>query len=292
MKHIIKQFLLLSFLLLFVLFPQITIEGAGNGLLLWYQTIIPALLPFLMMTQLFLYSGSYIMILAFFCGYPTAARLANERLTCGIISSFKARFYLYLCNNASIAFLTGYVCHGILGNTVPIWKFLFWIYTPVFTFGILYYSIFISRERHSSTAKQAIASYSSTMKHPAADSSAMPTLDESMTNAFSIIMKIGGYIMLFSIAANFISLFPLSSHWKAMILGVLEITNGLQAISGLSMDPIKKTALIAAMCSFGGLCSAAQTKSVLTQSKLSITRYLLVKIFCSICTYQLVIFTY
>lgn len=283
MKHIMKQFLLLSFLLLFLLFPQITIEGAGNGLLLWYQTIVPALLPFLMMTQMFLYSGSYIMIFAFFCGYPTAARLANERLACGVISSGKARLYLYLCNNASIAFLTGYVCHGILKDQISPLRFLFYLYCPVFAFGIFYYFFFVRKDTGNHASPNTCTSL---------DSPITPTLDESMTNAFSIILKIGGYIMLFSIAANFISFLPLSSHWKAMILGVLEITNGLQAISGLPMDPVKKTALIAAMCSFGGLCSAAQTKSVLTQSKLSITRYILVKIFYSICTYQLVRFTY
>lgn len=280
MKMFLKQVLLISLLLLFVLFPRITIEGAGNGLFLWYQTIVPALLPFLMMTQLFLYSGSYIMALAFFCGYPTAARLADERLASRFISPARARFYLYLCNNASIAFLTGYVCHGLLDGAVPVWKFLFWIYFPVILFGASYYVIIVKKEAPSAP-DSCVSSHAP-----------MPTLDEAMCSAFTIIMKIGGYIMLFSIAAGFISCFPFSSYHKALLLGLLEITNGLQAASGLPLPPDTKTALIAAICSFGGLCSAAQTKSVITQSELSITRYLLVKLFCSVCTYQLALLFY
>ena len=247
---------------------------------------MPALLPFLMMTQLFLSSGSYIMLFAFFCGYPTAARLSNERLACGRICPPEARAWLYLCNNASIAFLTGYVCHGLLRNTVPTWKFLLWIYAPVILFGGIYYLLFVRRKTRA-------ASPGAPVSVPGGQAARDPvSLDESIAGAFSIILKIGGYIMLFSIASRFLSFLPISAFRKALAMGVLEITNGLQAISALPLQPAKKTALIASVCAFGGLCSAAQTKSVITRSELSITRYLLVKLFCCICTYSLAILTY
>lgn len=278
MPLISKQLLLIPILFLFLLFPNITIEGAGNGLFLWYNSVVPALLPFLMMTQLFLYSGSYVMAFSFFCGYPTAARLANQRLRAGIISSETAQFYLYLCNNAGIAFLIGYVCHGVLQNQLPTWKFLLGLYLPQLMFCGCYYFLILKGRKSVSLSL--------------CNSQASPvsiSMEQAMTEAFSIIMKIGGYIMLFSIVANFISYLPLSDMVKSLLLGILEITNGLQSLTSLSIDPVKKTALAAAFCSFGGLCSIAQTKSVITEPTLSIAKYILVKIVYSICTYIIVI---
>ena len=38
-------------------FPSLSVQGASEGLLLWYQTVLPALAPFLILTQLLTVSG-------------------------------------------------------------------------------------------------------------------------------------------------------------------------------------------------------------------------------------------
>ena len=48
---------ILFFFLLF--FPQISLEASKTGLLLWFDTILPTLLPFLVLSQLIL-KTSYI----------------------------------------------------------------------------------------------------------------------------------------------------------------------------------------------------------------------------------------
>ena len=78
---------------LIILFPGVILEGAQAGLLLWFNTVLPALLPFLILSNLLLGSpaiqglarftgrflrplfgvsdyGSYVMLTGFLCGYP------------------------------------------------------------------------------------------------------------------------------------------------------------------------------------------------------------------------------
>lgn len=50
MKTSFIQFLLIFSVLSLLFFPQTSVQGAKNGLILWSATITPTLLPFLLLT--------------------------------------------------------------------------------------------------------------------------------------------------------------------------------------------------------------------------------------------------
>ena len=50
MKRILLSLLALLFLILLLLSPATSLEGARNGLLLWAFTVLPTLLPFMIGT--------------------------------------------------------------------------------------------------------------------------------------------------------------------------------------------------------------------------------------------------
>ena len=67
MKRILLSLLALLFLMLLLLSPATSLEGARNGLLLWAYTVLPTLLPFMIGTGMIVSSlfsqGYYAVIL-------------------------------------------------------------------------------------------------------------------------------------------------------------------------------------------------------------------------------------
>ena len=93
-----------------------------------------------------------------------------------------------------------------------------------------------------------------------------------------VMVKIGGYIMLFSILVFYITELPLHNPaGKAALLGFVEITTGIRAISS-SIPSMAGGMWSAAATAFGGLSGIFQTKSVIKNAGLSIRQYILWKL--------------
>ncbi len=122
------------FLILLLLFPNQVIDGSHQGLLLWYQNILPLLLPYMLITNM-LMAGNRLdnlhislkplhrplniypvvaIILGVLCGYPMGAKLVNDLYSSRKLSSSTSKLLLPLCNNASLMFIIGYVYNSIL----------------------------------------------------------------------------------------------------------------------------------------------------------------------------------
>ena len=98
-----------------------------------------------------------------------------------------------------------------------------------------------------------------------------PMLDTCIMDSFTTITRLGGYIILFSIIAQMLTLFHLPVPLTAAIAALLEISSGTHALSALPLTstPIR-TALVCAGASFGGLCTCAQIISVLSDTDLDL----------------------
>ena len=126
---IIAIFLFFSFMLCF---PNKTFTGASNGLLLWFQIILPTLLPFIILSNLLVYSHAlnyfshllgpifcklfhvskpacHAILMGFLCGYPMGAKSINDLMTCNYISRTEAQYLLSFCNNASPMFMISFI---------------------------------------------------------------------------------------------------------------------------------------------------------------------------------------
>ena len=119
---------LLSLFFTMLLFPETVFRGACDGLLLWYQILIPTLFPYLIVTGLLLktdgaaivsrllfrpfhllfgtsFYGSFAVLSGFLCGYPMGAKIIADLLLQGKISLEEASYLLSFCNNASPSFV-------------------------------------------------------------------------------------------------------------------------------------------------------------------------------------------
>lgn len=132
MKHKISSVIVVLFFLIMLIRPRQVFQGAEEGLLLWYRTILPTLLPFSIAANLmietdsihyitrifrpFLCSifkvspaGSFAIVVGFLCGYPLGAKSAAQLVSTGYISEAEGSYLLSFCNNVSPVFIINYV---------------------------------------------------------------------------------------------------------------------------------------------------------------------------------------
>ncbi len=126
------------FLILLLLFPEACIAGAKQGLLLWFQTVLPTLFPFMLLSKLMVTlrmsanlswwfypilhrlfgcsrEGCYPIIIGMFSGYPVGAATVADLKRQNRISPEEGNFLLCLCNNASPMFLLEFTAAFCLG---------------------------------------------------------------------------------------------------------------------------------------------------------------------------------
>lgn len=297
MKKFLLSVITLGFLLLLLVFPTTTLHGAKNGLTLWFQTVLPTLLPFMILSNLLIQfhitdtissifypvakrllgiskKGCYPMVIGLLSGYPVGAKACADLVKSGDISRQEGQFLLCFCNNASPMFLLSFIAMQCLNWNKNAFVILAIIYASGFSTGF----VFRLLETLKSTKHAKPIQLSIPCKQPQKRQPAFLILDNTILNAFIILVKVGGYIILFSILVEVtLHLAFLPSFLKYFLLGFLEITTGAVAITASSFAYTKKIVLIIALAAFGGLSSHAQTYSVILDSGLSIKTYFIFK---------------
>ncbi len=323
------------FLISLFLFPNASFEGAKKGLLLWFQIVLPTLLPFLIFSNLifhlnitqafsvFLYpilnkimpitkDGCYPITIGLLSGYPMGAKACADMTTSKKISVSEGQFLLAFCNNASPMFLLNYVLLQSLHIETNIPIFMSILITSSLLCGYIYLffhkSDFNYSKSKNSNLKHILSNTNTQSNIKKKEKKEAPSafisnetslhtptyfqiLDISIMNSFEIITKIGGYIILFSLLANLIvTLLPINELPKAILIGVLEITTGIQYIESSSLSYSVKILLAMTLSAFGGFSSVAQTGSVLLDSPLKLSIYVKYKILNSIICFLLTLF--
>lgn len=299
MKKSILPVIPVLVLILLLSHPALSFEGAKSGLLLWFNVVLPTLLPFMLCSSLLvawggvpilvrpLYpvlrlfglskEGSYALIAGLLCGYPMGAKTTADFLRSGTIHKQEGKLLLAIAGCPSPMFVAGYI-RSHLAPDVPFSMIVPAIYLPILVIGIAASSVYRVRKQGMEAESQA-----------AADKTLKTNFDEILMNALEIMVKIGGYIMLYSILAAFIasvSCFP--SGLKPLLIGLIEMTTGIETISR-SMTGIPAAAAIAAAAAFGGLSGVSQTNTVIKNAGLSIRHYVLWKLIHASLTFATII---
>ena len=273
MKKTISLLILFLCLILLFLHPMLTVSAAANGLMLWYQNILPALLPFAILSNILISSGAFYhisgilypvirilipcsrnacfpLLAGFLFGFPMGSRICAQMLEENQLSKEEATILFAICNNISPMFIASYIVHDTLRQDS--------LLLP--TFGILYLPPLIL---------------------------CRILIDAGIMNGFEILCKLGGYIMLFSILLEQITFYVPQKLLQLPLCIPLEVTNGIRQISEETFSPQLGYALILSLTAFGGLCGFAQTYSMVASQKLSMKYYLLVRISLAFCAFLL-----
>lgn len=290
--------LLVACFALILIFPSSSLEGAKQGLLLWFHTVIPTLLPFMILSGLIirlkitnylsklLYPlfhtlfgvslyGCYPILIGFLSGIPVGAKSVADLVKEGSITSSEGQFLLSFSNNASPMFIMSFIAISQLNRGDLKFILLITIYLSAIAAAMLYFrflllgnSFFLlSKVRNQSIEEAPAIKFNFSL------------LDASIMDGFEVITKVGGYIILFSIPAKIMTDFITGDNIPLLAsIGLIEITTGISAIAQANIDTNIKIVLITVLTAFGGLSGLAQTKSVIQGTRLSVKTYVKVKL--------------
>ncbi|MEE0523160.1 MAG: hypothetical protein UC384_05080 [Lachnospira sp.] len=110
-------------------------------------------------------------------------------------------------------------------------------------------------------------------------------IDDAILNTAKNMIKLGGYIVIFSCISAYINVIPFKNDIvPAVICGITEITNGIYIAGKINADKKLITTFIILINSFGGFSTIMQTMGMINGSGLSIRKYIYGKILCTFIT--------
>lgn len=313
-KNFLNFFILFLFFLMLAL-PAVTKQAANEGLNLWVFTVLPSILPYTIISSLLLQLGAFkipcrfigrvlnrqlpeneifTVICGCLCGCPIGAKIAADSYRQGQIKKETAEFLMCACNNLSPSFLINYVFTVVYSPFIQLTSlniltiFLIIIFSSL-TGALITHKIFTRTNSTGSAFYDMNKTIVCAQKKPAISK----ILEDCILSAFEIQAKIGGYIILFTIITSLLIHTLCLSDMQAAISGsILEVTSGLSlfltysdGMTNLSDRIIP--ALITALTTFGGICTIFQTKTAVSGSGLSITRYAISKLIACLFAFTL-----
>ena len=266
--------------------PQQCAASVREGIGICVERLIPALFPYLVVSNLFLASGgaqatgrraggfmrrvfhvgeagSAALLLGLTGGYPVGAKTAASLCREGIMGKEDAQRLLCFCNNAGPAFLFGVIgaaCYrsAWIGAALCGVHFL-----SALTCGILLRG-----------------------KAPASDAAPpvkpLPPFSEAFTGAVRdagrTMLSISLLVTVFTVLLGAVrQLFPGNETVYLLFSSVLELSSGCLSVAASALPWAVKFPLTAAVVGWGGVCVHLQTISAISDSGLSAAPYLRAK---------------
>lgn len=270
---------------------QISLFYAAMGLDLWFQKMIPSLLPFMILSgtmvrlkltdkcSMIIYplvkpifrvrkNVCYAMLMGFLCGFPMGARVVDDLYVRDMITRREAEYLLAFCNNIGPVYFCSFVL-PLLGRRL-VFPYLFGMYGIPLLYGLaLRYTAYrdLALPRN---VPQPVSLICCQADSEVLSSGLLQELDGSVRTSMQNILSLGGYMVLF----NLLNLIPhmLLRKPLTVLAPLFEITGGLSLL-GSSLPLYSLLAL-----SFGGLSCIAQTYSSIGDTDLSIRSYVLHKV--------------
>lgn len=280
-----------------VILPQVAIQTVFQGIILWATKVLPALLPFFILTKLLSYTtfatnssrflspitnklynvggvAGYIFFMSIISGYPVGAKITADLYQNNQITSGQARTIAAFTSTSGPLFIIGTVGVGFFQST---------------QFGFI---VLIS---HIIAAIINGLFYRNKEKSPTANFTTTPPqniLNDSMYSSIISITMVGGfiaisymilslisYLNIFSLPIRILSSLGINeSLSNSVMTGLIEVTTGLNLLSKTKTN-FKLSAIISSfLISFGGFSIHAQAYCYLKTFQLKYKDFLKQKI--------------
>ena len=293
MKKIIKNlsaFLFFCILCIcLMLYPANCLVYSLTGLNLWFQKMIPALFPFMVLSGIMIRmnltskfssflkplfyplfkinnDGLFAIVAGFLFGFPMGARIIADLYGRNRLSKSEASYLLTFCNNIGPIYFLSFVLPTIrLQAVLP---YLIGMYGLPFAYGIL-----LRRTLYKNQITASDNCKPSGHTAPAVKAVGfLQALDDSIVSGLDGISKLGGYMIFFNLLNILPNILLPGLKYAAIINALLEITSGINIMG--DSNPLAVLLILP----FGGLSCIAQTYGVIKETDLSISQYVLHKL--------------
>ncbi len=277
-KNAVKIIIVLICFSGLLLFPRQAGEGIKDGLKTLYETIIPSLFPFMVLSSyiasasfvkslsqklnkasflLFKINGNAIitLILSFLGGYPVGAKTACEFYEKGALSKNEVSRLLSFCVTPSLPFCVTAIGTFMLGNNKSgMILYLSSILSSI-TIGILL----------RFTGKSDIVFTETKQK----DGKNEFIFINSVAKGNSAMLSVCGWVLIFSCICSVMKAMPFNRQTGVFISAIFEVTAGCKTL----IDNYCKLPVLSALLSFGGLAVIFQVSPYLEKCRVSLKEF-------------------
>lgn len=221
-------------------------------------------------------NASFVLAMSMLSGSPSNAKYTKELYQKGLLSKREAEKVLMFTYFSSPLFILGtlsltylqnrklgiiiFLCHSFSNFIIA---FLFRNYAKTEN---LDYQIHVKEALHSMFSIQKTKNIAVII---------IKSIKEALDVMFLIL---GSVTFIFIVTALFNDFLPTNGYWNATCKGILEMTQGLQAVSILSLPLFHKGMLSVMLLSFGGISIYIQIISILSDTDLNATPFFLARI--------------
>ncbi len=317
LSYYIIPLLVAFFNILIIIVPNVVISSAQAGLLLWFNKILPSILPFLIGTNILIQlgfidflgtlldpfmkrffnvsgCGAFALVLGMLSGYPVGAKITASLRENNKISQVEAQRLVSFTNNSGPLFIIGAIGIGMFKNVYVGYLILAIHYISAISVGFLFR---FYKKSGNILVSNNISFKDALLKLKLARIKSNKTmgqiLGESVKSSLETISIVGGFVILFSVISE---LFKISGIFEkigkfiftpniepfsnGLFMGIIEITNGINMLS--SIEGINGIIITCGLVSFSGFSILAQTSSMIYKSDIKMSIYFLSKILHSI----------
>lgn len=242
-------------------YPQDTLKSASQGLLLWANFVLPALLPFFIVSDLLLKQGfvhflgglleplmrplfrlpgkaAFVLAMTHTSGIPIGAILTSKLRQEGEITRIEGERLLAFTSNPSPGFMFGAVASGMLGNPALGATIAGSVYLANLMVGLIfrfYRPSSLRLQDHRVSFWNAFRDFKESHKKNKKPFGEM--LADSVRNSISTSLLVGGFIVFFAVLAQMVNVIGLSTLLSKILSllsgGYLSLPTGNALIQGL-----------------------------------------------------------
>ena len=293
-KQFAAFFFSVSFAVMMIAFPAVSVAAVSDALRLWALTVMPSLLPFFICSnfmfetgftdrlaaagepavrKLFRASGvcGFPFVMSMVSGYPVGVKILSDARLSGRISKEDAEKGITFCSTSGPLFMIGAVGAGMMASETAGWIIAVSHYLGAAANGIMFGRILgKSKEIPSSCPVRLNRPGTAEINYNAA-------AGKSITDAVSTLFLIGGYMAVFMMVIYYIKMTGYDT--PPWFPGILELSVGCRETAEfVYYTQMQKTVICSAMISFGGACVLFQSMSFIGRTDISIKLFLVSKV--------------
>lgn len=301
-----------------VIFPNDSLDAAKNGFNIWTTVLVPSLLPFIIGANLiidlkivdiigfiinpitkliFNVSGksALVFVISTVSGYPVGSKLASELRLNNEISKSEAQRLVSFCSTSGPLFIIGSVATGMFQNSSLGYLMIICHYLGSISVGLLFRNY----------GKENLPTSNVSIKHSIKNVICSRNYENegffvlfgnAVHNGVNTLLMIGGFVIVFSVVFQVLSLFNIVSLFSnilyiplslfgvtkdlchAFISGFFEMTIGCSNIASVSNAPeVIKASLCSFLIGFSGLSILAQCCNFLAKTDINTNIYIFSK---------------
>lgn len=279
---------------------QVVLDSVRFSFSIWENNIFPSLFPFFIISELLINYGfvelvselfkpfmnkifkcnsncAFIFIMSLISGFPSNSKYTKELYNNGLINEFEATKILMFTHFSNPLFILGTLSLFLNNKKVGLF-ILITHYIGNIIIGIIF------RNYHSSNYKKDKISFKyainkMTEKRTKNNLNFGIVITNSIINTLKTLFLILGTVTIFLVITTIIdNNTNLNSLNQSIVNGLFEMTQGLKYISLLNAPLKTKCVLSVMIISFGGLSVHMQVASIISDTKIKYTPFLISRI--------------